>query len=362
LQEGYTLAQRLPELADRLVVGFELARTLNKNDEGARAEQILAAFDELPASQYPSSGLSPLRPGMVLKLRMAIASSLGDFTRALNLGARMHAQYQAECDAGKFCDDLAYAENDYGIVSYGAGEAQRGIELLRASLQRKLAAGLPLTSVVTTRLYLASIFLMHGQASETRQMIEQARNEYRSLGNSVLQKTLEADPIEVRLLYLYVDPKQAVQRAEQIRAAATQSGACDFYFLEIEHVAALIANRSLAAKPAASALLALQKQCGEDRRVDHLITALLLAHASLLIGEDYDQAALLALLNDPEVHKMSMHSRHEVFVHALNWALATGEKSYCKTWGEHALQLSQALDLPSHAALLQRARRALDEC
>ncbi len=208
----------------RLEADVGMARTLNKLSRHEEARALLLPWLTLPERRLPPEA----RRATLLKLAMAIDASAGKTEDALRLGSEMIAAYERDCARGIACDELGYAQFDYGMTLVGASRLTPARALLQASLSSKRAARVHLPSIADSIFGLSLIHGFQGDLDPAEAFARESMSLQRSLGDSVRTPLQAAQQQLAEVLIAKGDHAQALQLLSEIvdRPRDQTTGAC----------------------------------------------------------------------------------------------------------------------------------------
>jgi serine/threonine-protein kinase len=347
----------------RIEVDIGLARTLNKMSRFDEAMGRLAPWLALPERRLPQT----VRRATLLKLAMAIDASAGRTDDALRRGAEMIAAYERDCARGVACDELGYAQYDYGMTLVGAKRLAKAGELLHASLLSKRAARAPLPSVAESEFGLSLISGLLGELDAAETSARTAMTMQDSMGDSVRHPLRSAQQQLAEVLLAKEDYAQAQQQLTAIVDDYRQRNVepCTVATVQLHLARADLALGQLdAGTRAADAARAGNAQCPRGNRLLIAETVeLLLAQARLAAGDRDGARSALALSALNEVAaRPAGPGRQALYLHeAMRLAVALDDAELTRASAQHLIALLDTIGASVDAPLrieaeLQQAR------
>jgi serine/threonine protein kinase len=364
LREALASAQALPEDSPlRISAQVELSRTLLRRGEMADAAQTLAPVLALPERRLPEA----VPRAMLLKLAMAIEASRGSMTRARELGDEALRAYRRDCARGLRCAEVAFVENDLGMVRIGLGEPRAARELLRAALQRKRADDAGSIALAETLTALAYAGYLIGDLAQAERDVREAITLLRELGNGVSQPPL-AQLRQLGLVLLAqaradeaVVPLQEALQALQARATGSASGCGRSEYRTPFARALLEAGRVGDARVEAQTARSEAADCATGDRLMNRLLADLAYVRALAATQDPDAAAAYAELQ-PERTRAGQASpmrRLMVYVESLRAARALGDAEATRRDARALQELLRGVEAETGSPALREAEAAL---
>jgi tetratricopeptide (TPR) repeat protein len=207
----------------RLEADVGMARTLNRLSRYEEAKATLLPWLALPERRLPFEA----RRATLLKLAMAIDAGAGRTEDALRLGSEMIDAYERDCARGIACDELGYAQYDYGMTLVGASRLTQGRALLQASLSSKRAARVPLPSIADSLFGLSLIHGLQGDLDPAEAFAREAMGLQQSLGDSVRTPLQAAQHQLAEVLLAKGDHAQALQLLSELLDRPRNKGTGD---------------------------------------------------------------------------------------------------------------------------------------